>query len=104
MASCVSMLTRRHPIITESIGSAATHRHCEEPLRRSNPGTTTCAGPATQTVVLRPLIGVGKAFAPPLPPNRTSGFPAYGSPVDGFLIGTVSLSARPRPGGTAGGA
>src|ERR1700733_8161264 len=73
-------------------------RHCEEPLRRSNPGATTYAGPATQTVVLRPLIGVGKAFAPPLPPNRTSGFPAYVSPVDGFLIGTVSLSARPRPG------
>src|SRR5271156_4491740 len=44
------------------------------------------------------LIGVGKAFAPPLPPNRTGGFPAYGSPVDGFLTGTVSLSARPRPG------
>src|SRR3984885_8190901 len=30
-------------------------RHCEEPLRRSNPGATTYAGPATQTVVLRPL-------------------------------------------------
>ena len=34
------------------------------------------AAPATQTVVLRPLIGVGKAFAPTLPPNRTGGFPA----------------------------
>src|SRR5271170_7612017 len=45
----------------------------------------------------REMIGVGKAFAPPLPPNRTGGFPAYGSPVDGFLTGTVSLSARPRP-------
>jgi hypothetical protein len=33
------------------------------------------------------LIGVGKAFAPPL------GFPASGSPVDSFLIGTVSLAA-----------
>src|ERR1700733_9936375 len=30
-------------------------RHCEEPLRRSNPGATTCAATATQTVVLRPL-------------------------------------------------
>jgi len=30
-------------------------RHCEEPLRRSNPEATTCAAPATQTVVLRPL-------------------------------------------------
>src|ERR1700728_799362 len=39
----------------EAIGSAATHPSCEEPLRRSNPGATTCAAPATQTVVLRPL-------------------------------------------------
>ena len=30
-------------------------RHCEEPLRRSNPGATACAAPADQTVVLRPL-------------------------------------------------
>src|ERR1700722_10946475 len=37
------------------IGSVATHPHCEERLRRSNPGATTCAAPATQTVVLRPL-------------------------------------------------
>src|ERR1700685_4567122 len=35
-------------------------RHCDEPLRRSNPGATTCAAPATQTVVLRPL----DCFAP----------------------------------------
>src|SRR5271170_5874706 len=28
-------------------------------------------------------------FWPRLPPNRTGGFPAYGSTVDGFLIGTV---------------
>ena len=32
---------------------------------------------------------------PPRPPNRTCGFPAYGSPVGGFLIGSVSRSARP---------
>jgi hypothetical protein len=31
-----------------------------------------------------------EGFWPPLPPNRTGGFPAYGSPVAGFLIGTVS--------------
>ncbi len=32
------------------------------------------------------VIGVGKAdwVRPPLPPNRTGGFPASGSPVDGF--------------------
>jgi hypothetical protein len=30
-------------------------------------------------------------LAPPRPPNRTCGFPAYGSPVGGFLIGSVSL-------------
>src|SRR5882757_1398845 len=35
------------------------------------------------------VIGVGKAFWPPLPPNRTCGSPAYGSPVAGFLIGGV---------------
>src|SRR6266566_4473095 len=40
-------------------------------------------------------IGVGKGVHPPRPPNRTGGFPAYGSPVGGFLIGTVSLFARP---------
>jgi hypothetical protein len=32
-----------------------------------------------------------KGLAPPRPPNRTCGFPAYGSPVGGFLIGSVSL-------------
>jgi hypothetical protein len=31
-----------------------------------------------------------EGFWPPLPPNRTCGFPAYGSPVAGFLIGNVS--------------
>ncbi len=41
------------------------------------------------------MIGVGKGSRPPLPPNRTGGFPAYGSPVGGFLIGTVSRSGRP---------
>jgi hypothetical protein len=33
------------------------------------------------------LIGVGKGFRPPRPPNRACGSPAHGSPVDGFLIG-----------------
>ena len=36
-------------------------------------------------------IGVGESYGPPRPPNRTGGFPAYGSPVGGFLIGVVSL-------------
>ena len=38
--------------------------------------------------VQRMRIGVGTAhwLAPPLPPNRTGGFPASGSPVGGFLI------------------
>src|SRR5260221_6175304 len=31
-----------------------------------------------------------EGFWPPLPPNRTGGFPAYGSPVAGFLIVNVS--------------
>ncbi len=30
-------------------------------------------------------------FNIPLPPNRTCGFPAYGSPVESFLIGIGSL-------------
>ena len=36
-------------------------------------------------------IGLGTAhwFGPPLPPNRTGGFPASGSPVDGFTSVTV---------------
>jgi len=37
------------------------------------------------------MIGVGKSLRPPLPPNRASGFPAHGSPVDGFLIGIGTL-------------
>src|SRR5712691_13129725 len=40
-------------------------------------------------------IGVGKGVIPPRPPNRTGGFPAYGSPVGGFLIGNISRPARP---------
>ena len=32
------------------------------------------------------MIGVGRAvWRLPLPPNRTGGFPAYGSPVGGYL-------------------
>ena len=41
------------------------------------------------------LIGVGIGFRRPLPPNRTGGFPAYGSPVGGFFIETVSPITRP---------
>src|SRR3990172_2544316 len=41
------------------------------------------------------LIGVGIGSHRPRPPNRTGGFPAYGSPVGGFFIETVSLFARP---------
>ena len=40
-------------------------------------------------------IGVGIGFRRPLPPNRTGGFPAYGSPVGGFFIETVSRITRP---------
>src|SRR5437868_4300491 len=41
------------------------------------------------------MIGVGIGLHRPRPPNRTGGFPAYGSPVGGFFIETVSLIARP---------
>ena len=37
------------------------------------------------------LIGVEKDACPPLPPNRTCGFPAYGSPVSGSSIVIGSL-------------
>ena len=40
---------------------------------------------------LQTHIGVGKSLRPPLPPNRTCGFPAYGSPVGG-----LSSSGRSR--------
>jgi len=37
-------------------------------------------------------IGVGATdwFRPPLPPNRTGGSPAYGSPVDGLPTGGLN--------------
>src|ERR1017187_5555682 len=39
-------------------------------------------------------IGVGRAFRLPLPPNRTCGFPASGSPVGGSpLQGLTALSS-----------
>src|SRR5271157_488684 len=41
------------------------------------------------------VIGVGIGFRRPLPPNRTGGFLAYGSPVGGFFIETVSPITRP---------
>ena len=40
----------------------------------------------------KPLIGVGKSFRSPRPPNRACGSPAHGSPVGGFLIGIGSLT------------
>ena len=50
-----SSLYSAAPNTTNRSGQRRPIRHCEEPLRRSNPGATTCAAPATQTVVLRPL-------------------------------------------------
>ena len=43
---------------------------------------------------LQAHIGVGRAWlTPPLPPNRTGGSPAYGSPVDGLPTrGLMNLS------------
>jgi hypothetical protein len=43
-------------------------------------------------------IGVGKAdwFRPPLPPNRTGGFPASGSPVSGFTSMRIDESRSRR--------
>lgn len=40
------------------------------------------------TIEFQPFfkIGVEKGACPPLPPNRTCGSPAYGSPVGGFNI------------------
>src|SRR5437867_2388634 len=47
-----------------------------------------------------PAVDRGRdgALAPPLPPNRTGGFPASGSPVDGVSARESALFARfPRP-------
>src|SRR5580658_1354683 len=41
------------------------------------------------------MIGVGIGLRRPRPPNRTGGFPAYGSPVGGFFIEAVSQLAKP---------
>src|SRR5207249_8710149 len=38
-----------------------------------------------------PTIGVGMARRPPLPPNRTGGFPASGFPVGGLFIDRHAL-------------
>ena len=48
----------------------------------------------TGRIIAPSMIGVGIGFRRPLPPNRTGGFPAYGSPVGGFFIEAVSLLAR----------
>src|SRR5262249_13403778 len=42
-----------------------------------------------------------EGLTPPRPPNRTGGFPAYGSPVGSFFIESVSQSARPCEGRAA---
>jgi len=47
--------------------------------------------------LLQPYIGVGRAFRLPLPPNRTGGFPAYGSPVSGLTCKRIDhASTGPR--------
>ena len=51
--------------------------------------------PATQLFPVGPASPTDRGregFWPPLPPNRTGGFPAYGSPVADFHIGSVSLA------------
>ena len=53
-----------------------------------------CEAPNPESISPQKLIGVGIGFRRPRPPNRTGGFPAYGSPVGGFFIETVSLIAR----------
>ena len=72
-------------------------RHCEEPLRRSNPGATTCAAPATQTVVLRPL----DCFASLAMTDRIIGSLVYGCRLKQLGLGFPTLG-KPRRDGAIG--
>src|SRR6202790_60176 len=80
IASAATQSIYRHPERCDGLLRGACHRAalCADPLARND--------------------GKGdrgrEGFWPPLPPNRTGGFPAYGSPVAGFLIGGVSRGSR----------
>src|SRR5450756_2845691 len=51
---------------------------------------------------LRPPIGVGmRDLTSPLPPNRTGGSPASGSPVSGFVVVRLYVSMHVPPPRTA---
>ena len=87
----VRQVRRRRPDVTgwRSVGAAS--------ARRSD---RTTEGPPTSA--MSPVgeeIGVGKAhwFEPPLPPNRTCGSPASGSPVSGVHGGTDRSARGLRP-------
>ncbi len=64
------------------------------PLCRERPGNYVAA--------VAGWIGVGTAhwFGPPLPPNRTGGFPASGSPVDGFTSERIDRPGHGRYSGS----
>ena len=67
-------------------------RSCAGGARRASNRLMALSGNAALLPDLQGFsIGVGKSLRPPLPPNRASGFPAHGSPVDGFLIGIGTL-------------
>src|SRR5260370_38673245 len=55
--------------------------------------------PGLQDLIGRVLIGVGRAdwIRLPLPPNRTCGSPASGSPVDGLTFKRTHQPAQRRP-------
>src|SRR5882724_5905376 len=88
----------RYWLLQEPFEAICDLRSCQAPRRWIKGGRRLrlCGGlPAQASGVcgfggVTPSADRGReGFWPPLPPNRTCGFPAYGSPVASFLIGGI---------------
>src|SRR5437667_8497455 len=90
--------------VTDTAPSGTPPARCSSPSRpATTPVHVACAADAISEAMIAAqpkshayFLDRGReGLCPPRPPNRACGSPAHGSPVVGFLIGSVSLAHRP---------
>jgi len=77
---------------------AVTNQPKTRPVKPWHPPPQPAPASRSGAINLNPAVGLDdrgrEGSSPPLPPNRACGSPAHGSPVGGFLIGSLSPAAR----------
>jgi hypothetical protein len=94
-SSSLALRTNRSPRVAPH---PASRRRSYLRVREAKPPLDGDLHPANSYTITGAHRGREKAKAPPLPPNRTGGFPASGSPVDGLTReGIDTPSGGPLP-------